>query len=236
MTTPVQTVQSTQVSAATSCPCTITASLGGPLIVLCPVGMSGSAVSWAVTDNRGNTYVKRADTGGSAGGGFVEAMIWDCLSPGTGVTTITLTPTGKTANGTITVVEMPAGSILGFDQAGFHGQTTPADGPIVVTASAPDTNAGDFVFACMCEQGNGVGDNPTDPPSGFTHLSVTTNGNTLANEWCWRTNSGIVTDSASWTWSNGPTNAAAAIVSYVPAGGGPAAQVSSLSSMNLGPG
>ena len=233
MTTPIQVVQSTQANAATSCPCTITASLGGPLIVLCPVGMSGGAVSWAVTDNQGNTYVKRADSGQN---GFTEAMIWDCLSPGAGVTTVTLTPTGETVNGAVTIIEMPAGSILGFDQEGAHKQTTPANGPIVATATAPDTNAGDFVFACMCEQGNGAGDNPTDPPSGFTHLSVQTNGNIIAQECCWRTNSGIVTDSASWTWSNGPTAAAAAIVSYVPAGGGPAAQVSSLSSMNLGPG
>jgi hypothetical protein len=105
MVSPIQTVQSAQASGGTSIPCTITASQGGPLIILCPVGMGGSSVTWAVTDNKSNIYTKRAD---SVQNSFTEAMIWDCLSPGTGVTTVTLTPTGETANGTITVVEMPS--------------------------------------------------------------------------------------------------------------------------------
>jgi hypothetical protein len=90
---------------------------------------------------------------------------------------------------------MPSGSIIGFDQEGAHKQTSPANGPITVTATAANTSTFDIVFACMCEQGNGIGDNPTDPPSGFIHLSVTTNGSTLANECCYRIDNAIVTDS-----------------------------------------
>lgn len=210
MTVPVQTVQSSVVSGAASIVCTISASgSGNPLIVLCPVGPGSGAPTFALTDNESNTYVKRADSGNIAND---QSMIFDCLSPIAGVTTITLTPTGGVVSGSITVIEWP--TTLTADQHGSHTQATPANGPITATSTSVNTSANDVVFACMQEQGAGAGDNPTDPPATFTHLSVTTSGGINANECCYRINSSIVTDTASWTWSNGPTNASAAIASY----------------------
>ena len=211
MTTPVQNPQSSVINAGSSVSVTMTAIGTGSLVVLCPVSCSGGGITWAVSDNKSNAYVQRVYSGILS---FDNTLIFDCLLPVSGVTTITLTPTGGTVNGSITAVEWP--SALSFDQKGSTVQASPANGPVVATCTAPDSAANDVVFACMQEQGSGIGDDPTDPPSGWLHLSVTTNGNINANQCSYRVNSSVLTDSASWTWTNGATGASAGVASYTP--------------------
>lgn len=228
MTVPIQTVQSSVASGAASITVTIAAtSPGDQIFVLCPIQVSTGGVTFAMTDNQGNTYTKRVDTGN--GSNHNQSMIWDCLTPVTSaVTSIVLTPTGGTVFGSITATTFVSGTVTGPDQSGSHTQTTPANGPIVATATSVDTGTADLVLACMNEQGSGAGDNPTTP-AGYTQLSTTTSGGVSANQTSYRFNTSAVTDSASWTWSGGATSASSAIASYtaasvLPAGPGPMAR------------
>lgn len=212
MTVPVQTVASGTVNAAASCTANIIATLSGSmLVVLCPVRMNAAGNTWTISDSKGNTYQLAVQTGT---GNQDQSLIYYCLNPIAGVISVTLTPNGTTMFGEITVVEWPGGvgGLFALDQIGQTYQTTGS--PITVTATGADITNTDAVFACMEERGNGVGDNPSDPPAGYIHLSVQTSGAVNADESCYKINSSGGTNTVTWAYLGGATLTSGALASF----------------------
>lgn len=214
-----QNVASTGQSGSASFSIAISATQAGSgIIVASPIENGLSVNKHTCGDNKGNTYVQRIVSLAAGGGSGAAqwAIIFDCLNPIVGVTSVTITAGSGGGNcfGKSGVLEVAGGPI--FDQSGQAGTASNVSTQ-TVTASAADSTNSDLAVACICVFGaNALG--LSDPATGgatWTSMFVDQLGSTdNGAQGSYRLNSAGGTNSATWSWTAGAAPAGSVIASY----------------------
>lgn len=215
----IQNVASTGQSGSASFSITISATqTGNAIIVAAPIENGLSVNKHTCGDNKGNTYVQRVVSLAAGGGSGAAqwAIIFDALSPTSGVTSVTITAGSGGGNcfGKAGVLEVAGGPI--FDQSGQAGTASNVSTQ-TVTASGADTTNTDLVVACICVFGaNSLG--LSDPATGgatWTSMFVDQSGSTdNGAQGSYRINTGGGTNAATWSWTAGAAPAGSVVASY----------------------
>lgn len=125
---------------------------GNLLLVQAFLFVSGvsSAQTWTITDSRGNTWVKLADTYGA--NGQIHYVAWGALSNGAGADNVTIGWTNAATVGDLSLAEF-AGIASGVTQDGTVATASSAVSPVVTPSYTPGTT-GDLVLSAAQSSGS----------------------------------------------------------------------------------
>jgi hypothetical protein len=217
MATVVQTVANNGLAGVSAKTFTLSATQSGNSIII-TMAIEGGATKYTgatIADDKSNTYLSTDIFTSTAA--FHTAAIFYCLAPTSGVTSVTVTPTGGSGGvfGVIAVQEVSG--LTGLDK--HAGGNAPGLSPMTLNNSATNTGAADFVTTAIAIGNSAANIGLSNPPTGYTISAISQNDQTDAGGGCaYRINSSAVQDSVTWAATSWEPGDPAVIASFTSAG------------------